>query len=277
VLLAGEPEASDAADAFCFHWRGVSVVPPGLSTFRTTRERFLVNEGGFSVVYKVSDQEGRSFAAKVLRADLADSSSNSVELFEREVEALRMMDHPGILRLYASGKEQGRPYLVMDLLKGISLRHLLDNRKKFAPREACAIGLALTGIFTYIHGRGLVRLDIKPSNVFLTHQGVIKVLDFGIATFANAIDGQPQQDATIVGTPGYMAPEQASERADARADIFALGVVLHEMLTGQKPFSAQNSDIERVFGTFASEVEAIPTDLNVVVQKALAKDPKDRF
>jgi serine/threonine protein kinase len=246
--------------------------------YKIGRYRVLqkIGEGGFSMVYKVSDREGRSFAAKVLRADLADSSS-SVELFEREVEALRMMDHPGILRLFASGKEQGRPYLVMDLLTGISLRHLLDTRKKFVPREACAIGLALTSIFGYIHSRGLVRLDIKPSNIFLADQGAIKVLDFGIATFANAINGQRSQDATIVGTPGYMAPEQASGQADARADIFALGVVLHEMLTGQKPFSAQNSEFERVFGTLSSEFAATPRELDAVVQKALAKDPRDRF
>jgi serine/threonine protein kinase len=277
VLLAfhGSPEKQWVPE------EAVSGPPTGSRPefYKIGRYRVLqkIGEGGFAVVYKVSDQQGRSFAAKVLRADLANSASSSVELFEREVEALRMMDHPGILRFYAAGKEQGRPYLVMDLLTGVSLRQLLDSHKKFVPREACSISLELTRIFAYIHSRGLVRLDIKPSNVFLTNEAQIKVLDFGVATLANGLNSGPLREATIVGTPGYMAPEQSSGQADARADIFALGVVLHEMLTGQKPFGPETGESGKLASSFGLEFAAIQPELDSVVQKALAKDPKDRF
>src|SRR5262249_54777841 len=182
-----------------------------------------IGEGGFAVVYRVADEQGHVLAAKILRANLAVQTTGAVELFKREIQVLSMMEHSGIVRIYDSGEEEGRPYLVMDLLQGISLRRLLDRLKSLDPGQACAIASELAAIFGYVHSRGFVRLDIKPSNVFLTKQSEIKVLDFGIVAFANRPNGSSQK-ATMIGTPGYMAPEQAfSGQADPRADIFALG------------------------------------------------------
>lgn len=257
-----------------------------IGRFRVVKK---IGEGGFGVVYKVSDRHGRGFAAKVLRPDLQATSPNLVELFEREIEALREVDHPGILRLYESGREGGRPYLITDLLGGLPLRQLIDSLKKFAPGEACAIGFELARIFDYIHGKGLVRLDIKPSNIFLTDQDEVKVIDLGIASFVQEMRSQSVQDDTVIGTPGYMAPEQTSGHADARADVFALGVVLYEMLTGQNPFRMVG-EFTRLFESHAQATyyanvpllvsklaDAIPAELDFAVQRALSFDPKDRF
>jgi len=239
-----------------------------------------IGEGGFAVVYRVADEQGHVLAAKILRANLAVQTTGAVELFKREIQVLSMMEHSGIVRIYDSGEEEGRPYLVMDLLEGISLRRLLDRLKSLDPGQACAIASELAAIFGYVHSRGFVRLDIKPSNVFLTKQSEIKVLDFGIVAFANRPNGSSQK-ATMIGTPGYMAPEQAfSGQADPRADIFALGVVLYEMLTGQLPFRADPAEFERavqVEPASVSQFVSVPTELDSAVLKALARDPMERF
>lgn len=295
VLLAfqGTPEKQWVPDQVV-----TAPPPPWEAEFdRIGRYRIIrkIGEGGFAAVYMVSDIQDRKLAAKVLRLDAA-STSTALAMFEREVDILRKLNHPDVLRVYDTGEEKGRPYLIMDLLQGISLRQLLDSVKRISPGYACVLTRQLAEVFGYIHSMGYVRLDIKPSNIFLTNEGQMKVIDFGIAMVKGDANRDYEEGASpkvgleakvrarrsgtvdhstifryVIGTPAYMAPEQAQARhVDFRSDIFSLGVVLFEMLTGYLP-----SNIE---GSLAlSELLDVPPELKAAVSRALAKNPEDRF
>lgn len=272
--------------------------PPWEAEFdRIGRYRVIrkIGEGGFAAVYMVGDIQDRTLAAKVLRLDAA-SPSTALAMFEREVDILRKLNHPDVLRVYDTGEEKGRPYFIMDLLQGISLRQLLDNVKRISPDYACVLTRHLAEVFGYIHDRGYVRLDIKPSNIFLTNDDQMKVIDFGIAMVDDDGKGDYNEGSSpkielraevgarrsgtvdhstifryVIGTPAYMAPEQAqARRVDSRSDIFSLGVVLFEMLTGFLPSNVEGS-------LALSQLLDVPAELKAAVSRALAKNPEDRF
>ena len=237
-----------------------------------------IGEGGFALVYRVSDGHGKIFAAKVLRSELAATASDAAELFQREARVLQAMQHPGIVRVHECGADQGLCYVIMDLIEGVSLRQVIDSVKTMDPVEACTVAAELADIFGYVHGHGLVRLDIKPSNVILTSRGGLKVVDFGIAILAS--QGSTSQ-SRVAGTPSYMAPEQLLKgQIDVRGDIFSLGVLLFEMITGRT--TLQGDSRLRLSAGPQEWLDAIdwigvPEDLILLLCRALAKDPADRF
>ena len=221
----------------------------------------------------------RPVAVKVLGGALA-GDGRAAERLRREARAAARLDHPNIARVLDLGEHDGRPYLVMELLEGESLAGRIDRAGPMAPGEAARVVAAVADALQAAHRAGVVHRDVKPGNVFLTAEGEVKVLDFGIASAAGEAD---LTTGDLLGTAAYLAPERALGRpATPAADLYSLGVVLYELLAGRRPFEA-GSDIELAM----AQVNARPTPLGVAAPatppplaaacaRAMAKDPAAR-
>ena len=206
----------------------------------------LIGSGGMGEVYRARDPRlGRDVAIKVLPAEFSADADRS-RRFEQEARAAAALNHPNILAVYDIGTHQGSPYIVSELLDGETLRERLAGGA-FAPRKAVEVASQLVRGLAVAHERGIVHRDLKPDNVLVTRDGRVKILDFGLAKTAPVTAGGEATraqtlDGTVLGTVGYMAPEQLrAAQTDARADIFAVGVMLHEMVAGQRPFHRTSS------------------------------------
>ncbi len=246
--------------------------------------------GGMGEVYRARDGRlGREVAIKVLPAELAGDAER-LERFEREARAAAALNHPNILAVHDLGTHEGAPFLVCELLEGETLR---DRLRAGRPAPAAALGWALQlarGIAA-AHARGVVHRDLKPENLFLTRDGHLKILDFGLAkvsapatvaatapTVAGTLAG------TLLGTAGYMAPEQARGLpADARSDIFAFGAVVYELLAGESAFQRETAadTLAAVLREEPRELAAtplgLPPEVVRLVRRCLAKRPEDRY
>jgi Tol biopolymer transport system component len=251
--------------------------------------------GGMGEVYRATDTAlGREVALKVLPERVAESPELRAR-FEREAQAVASLSHPNILAIHDLGTEDGTTFAVMELLEGETLREVLA-RGPLSPRRAVGYGLQLAQALAAAHDRGVVHRDVKPENVFLTREGHVKVLDFGLARQASSLLTSGGEDSvsptlapgtepgTVLGTVGYMSPEQVrGEEADPRSDIFSFGAVFYEMLTGQRAFRGQTAAetmtaILRADPPEASAIyERIPPALDRVVDHCLEKDPRRRF
>lgn len=262
--------------------------------------RGQIGEGGMGVVYRARDTRlGREVALKVLPQGFADDPDR-LRRFEQEARAVGSLNHPNILALFDTGSFEGAPYLVMELLEGETLREKLGG-KPFGARRAVDLTLQVAQGLAAAHERGIVHRDLKPENIFITRDGRVKLLDFGLAKSILPGDGDgtaftEQRTAplgtalshrtamgTVVGTVSYMSPEQAAGKAvDGRSDLFSLGVVLWEMLTGEHPFRAPSA-VETLHAILKEEPPepapglAIPPLLDKVLRTCLAKDPAGRF
>jgi eukaryotic-like serine/threonine-protein kinase len=249
--------------------------------------------GGMGEVYRAKDTRlGREVAVKVLPAEVA-SDPDRLRRFEQEAKAASALNHPGILTVHDFASANGVAYLVTELLAGESLRDLL-RRGPLAPKRAVELATQIAKGLAAAHERGIVHRDLKPENLFLTRDGHAKILDFGLARIerpelSNADLNQAStvletSAGTVLGTVGYMAPEQVrGERADARSDLFALGVVLHEMLSGANPFrrdsivESLNAILKEEPSELAAESPTTPSALARIVARLLEKDPDRRF
>src|SRR5262249_12814816 len=197
----------------------------------------LLGRGGRGEVYRAHDpQLGRDVAIKLLPHTMR-SDPSWTSRFEREARVIGQLSHPNLLALFDVGVHQGAPYVVTELLDGATLRANLGA--PFAVARAVEIAAEIAAGLAAAHEKGIVHRDVKPENIFLTRDGRVKILDFGLAKYEPSYDAAAVEDArptapgVILGTLGYMAPEQVRcKPADARSDIFSLGVVLHEMLSG---------------------------------------------
>jgi len=248
-----------------------------------------LGRGAMAVVWRGYDTRlEREVAIKEPAIPSGTDSAMAAELgarFVREGKAAAKLSHPGIVTIYTADIYEGRPAIVMELIEGQTLADILDTGP-LEPASAIAIADQLLDAAGYAHSRGVVHRDIKPDNVFVTHDGRVKLADFGIAHVGQS--SALTQAGTVMGTPGYMAPEQVTgSPVDARADIFAIGVILHEMLTGSNPFGATQGTapttvMYRIVHEPAAAVptlilEATNTPIDQVLSAALAKNPAARF
>jgi eukaryotic-like serine/threonine-protein kinase len=240
----------------------------------------LLAAGGMGEVWAARDLLlDRPVAVKVLGGALA-GDGRSAERLRREARAAGRLDHPNIARVLDLGEQDGRPYLVMELLEGESLAARIDRAGPMAPAEAARVVAAVADALQAAHAAGVVHRDVKPGNVFLTSAGEVKVLDFGIASAA----GEPDlTTGDLLGTAAYLAPERALGRpATPAADLYSLGVVLYELLAGRRPFQG-GSDVELAMAQvnarpapLALVAPATPPALAAACEHALAKDPAAR-
>ena len=244
--------------------------------------------GGFGAVYEAVDDDGQVVAAKVLRVDRAALSADARTRFRREAQALVSLRHPRIVAIHAHGtSEDGLEYLVMDLLRGEDLAEHLHRRRRVPLREALELFDGMAEAVQFAHEQGFAHRDLKPANVFLREAagGGVEpiVLDFGLAKMVEGSEESLTATGMVLGTPHYMAPEQATgEKVDRRADVYALGCILFEMITGAPPFNG-NTPTAILMQVLTTPPPAISPDLQVpagveqTIRQALAKDPEDRF
>jgi serine/threonine-protein kinase len=219
-------------------------------------------------------------ALKVMAASLGDDAT-LVERFRREAETASRLDHPNITRVFDFGEDGGRMFMAMELLDGQDLRRAIeagaswDTAERIRVIEQAAAGMAA------VHALGLVHRDLKPANIHVTRQGVVKIMDFGLVRVE---DSQMTATGMIMGSPSYMSPEQIKgERADARADVFSLGAVFYELLSGRKAFAGKGVTqiMMNVLGSepapLADVAPQVPDALARVVERCLRKDPPLRY
>jgi class 3 adenylate cyclase len=248
--------------------------------------------GGMGEVYRARDPRlGRDVAVKVLR-DATSGDPDRLRRFEQEAKAAGALNHPNLLSVYDVGAHEGVPYLVFELLQGTTLRDLLGP-EPLSIRKAVDYGVQVARGLAAAHDKGIVHRDLKPENVFVTEDGRVKILDFGLAKLRPVPDALRSDVATasaiteagtVLGTVGYMSPEQVSGHpADPRSDIFSFGSVLYEMLTGRRafkggtPVETMNAILKEEPGALSSASAALPTGVERVVRRCLEKRREDRF
>jgi len=244
----------------------------------------LLATGGMGEVYRGHDERlGRDVAIKIVAEGLA-SEDKELERFEREARTLASLSHPNILNIFDFGEHDGVCYAVMELLRGENLRERMAKRA-LPWRTATAVAVAVARGLAAAHAAGIVHRDLKPENVFLLADGGVKVLDFGLAQ-RDPPPGEgkpPAAEETLVGTAPYMSPEQiCGEPTDPRTDIFGLGVLLYEMLTGTRPFGrlTVGETMSAILHADAPPMKAfganVPPALERVVRRCLEKDRGER-
>ncbi len=267
--------------------RDITVIPPRRLSGRYELGE-LLGVGGMSEVHLARDLRlKRDVAVKVLRADLATDPSVNVR-FQREAEHAAALNHPAIAAVYDTGEVDGPngslPYIVMEYVDGLTLRDLLSTRGPLRARRAVeVIGQACEAL-SFSHQRGIVHRDIKPANIMVGPGGSVKVVDFGIAKAIADSAHNVTQTGAVIGTAHYLSPEQArGDRVDARSDVYSLGCVFYELLSGAPPFVGDSAvavayqHVGREPAPPSRHDGRISPDLDAVVLKAMAKNPDNRY
>ncbi len=260
----------------------VGVLTPGSVLGGRYEILSLLGVGGMGAVYKARDREvDRLVALKVIRPDLA-RDPEILQRFKQELLLARQISHKGVIRIYDLGEADGIKFISMEYIDGKDLRTSLTERGKYPPEEASQVIVQVLEALDAAHSEGVVHRDLKPQNIMVDKQGRVTVMDFGIARSTEQ-QGLTQTGA-IVGTPEYMSPEQAKgEEVNAQSDIFSLGIIFYELLTGKTPYRASSAVamlVKRTQERAAPPVKldpTIPKNINDVVVKCLEIDPQRRY
>ena len=253
----------------------------------------LVGRGGMAEVHVALDTRlGRTVAVKIMRADFANDKI-FLERFRREAHSVAQMNNPNIVNIYDSGEEvvttetgqtEHLPYLVMEYVKGQTLRDILKVNGALSQRDAEQVMMGVLNALEYSHRMGIIHRDIKPGNIMISEQGVVKVMDFGIARALDDSAATMTQSQGVVGTAQYLSPEQArGESVDMRSDLYSAGCVLYEMLTGRPPFTGDSAvaiayqHVSEVATPPSSVVPGLPKMWDSICAKAMAKDRQNRY
>jgi len=243
-----------------------------------------VGKGAMGVVYEGRDPSiGRRVAIKTCRPDVLKTSIREelLQRFDRELRTAGNVQHPNVITIYDVGEHEGYPYIAMEFVEGCDLRDVLETRHDYAISALVEMAAKLCEGLHAAHEHGIVHRDVKPANVLIAKNGAVKIADFGIAKIP---DSDLTLDGAIVGTPQYMSPEQfLGNPLDGRADLFAVGIILYELLTGVKPFPGET--LSTVMHQVLKKEPARPSELNPslpeplvqVVMKALSKRAGDRY
>ena len=256
-----------------------------MSVIETVGRYEIIEElgrGAMGVVYKAKDPTiGRTVALKTLRLDVHGlDAAEMVRRFQNEARAAGVLSHPNIVTIYDAGECDGIFYIAMEFIQGTTLHELLAEQHILATEDVIQYSRQICKGLDYAHSHGIVHRDVKPANIMITANGTVKIMDFGIAKAGGSMTSTGQ----VLGTPNYMAPEQVKGRPlDGRSDLFSFGVILYEMLTGEKPFVGQN--VTTIIYKIVNENPIAPRDLDVtvhpglsaIVTRALAKSPDDRY
>lgn len=238
----------------------------------------LIGEGATAAVYRATDSRlGRTVAIKVL---LPHVHVTTRQRFEREARAAAMLNHPSIMTIYDVGQDADKSYLVVELIEGRALYEFIPS----PPDVVTDLGQKICRALDYAHRAGLIHRDIKPANIYVTTDGEIKLMDMGLAMPVEAREKRLTATGSIIGTPAYLSPEQAQgKKLDPRTDLYSLGIVLYEMLTGQLPFDADDissiliQQVNKAATPPSQLVEGVPDNLERVILRALEKQPDSRF
>jgi beta-lactam-binding protein with PASTA domain len=248
----------------------------------------VLGRGGMAEVHRGRDLRlGREVAVKVLRQDLARDPSFQVR-FRREAQAAASLNHPAIVAVYDTGEDRtstgATPYIVMEYVEGDTLRDVLRREGVLPPERAMSLAADICGALDFSHRNGIVHRDVKPGNVMITPQGTVKVMDFGIARAVSDSAATMTSTAAVIGTAQYLSPEQArGEGVDARSDVYSVGCLLYELVTGAPPFTGDSPvavayQHVREDPRLPSSINPrVPAELDAILLKAMSKNPANRY
>lgn len=257
-------------------------MPQKLGRYEVVR---VLGKGAMGVVYEGRDPNiNRRVAIKTARRDIMEASGMADEMMERflrEARAAGVLNHTNIITIYDAAEQDGVAYIAMEYLEGGDLLDAIQRRQSFSMDEIAEMGATVCEALAAAHDQGVVHRDVKPANIILPENGPLKIADFGIARVS---DSNLTQEGALIGTPHYMSPEQfMGQKVDGRSDLFSVGIILYEMLTGERPFSGEA--LSTVMHHVIKSMPAVPTELNYavpdalaqVVMKALSKRPSERY
>ncbi|MFV9507637.1 MAG: protein kinase domain-containing protein [Oscillochloridaceae bacterium umkhey_bin13] len=230
----------------------------------------VIKQGGQGAVFEGLDGDGRVYAIKEMLDRFTDprERSEAIQRFNDEAEILQRLNHPQIPRVYSHFRDEGRHYLTMDFVRGEDLEQIVEHEGRLDEQRVLAWARQICDVLAYLHGKGLIYRDMKPSNVMIERDGTVKIIDFGITKLF-----KPTERGTQIGTPGYAPPEQYQGMATPQSDVYALGATLHHLLTGRDP-------TEQLPFSFPAARDLVPTlsqRTSAALERALQKAPQDRF
>jgi serine/threonine protein kinase len=274
-----------AAEMFSQKERRANLVGKEISHYRIIR---LLGAGGMGEVYLAEDTKlHRQIALKVLTSQF-ETDVERIKRFKKEARAVSALNHPNIITIYSIEETEAGSFIATEFIEGQTLRERIAE-KPLSWQDALKIAIQITGALKTAHSVGIIHRDIKPANIMIRRDGIVKVLDFGLAklTGADSADSETREHTApnrLMGTINYMSPEQVlGERVDERTDIFSFGVVLYEMLSGVAPFSGPsdaaiyNATINKIQPSLRESNASIPPELDQIVKSAMEKDPEQRY